>query len=254
MERIALRGVVVPGRERPRLAGIDLELGTRGLTVLVGPNGSGKSTLLGALLGQVRTAAGEVRWGGRSIPAMDLRERASRLAWLPQRPRLEEGLRAEEVVAAARYRFDEPQRVALEVARQALAEVGASAFASVQMTQLSGGEAQRVRLAALRAQEAEVWLLDEPGAHLDPAVRLELVEVIAGRKVGGAVVVSHDLTVVARLGARGARVVGLQEGRVAFDLEGGDPALTEALGALLSLDLRQVEIEGQRSWVVVGRR
>jgi iron complex transport system ATP-binding protein len=250
---VELRGVLVPGRERPRLGGVDLTLGAGELTVLVGPNGSGKSTLIGVALGLVRPSAGQVRWAGRPIAELTPRERAEKLAWLPQRPRLEEGLSAIEVVAAARYRFEEPRWEAEAAARRALAQVGAEAWAEATIERLSGGEAQRVRLAAMVAQQAEMWLLDEPGAHLDPAVRLELVEVIVGRS-GGAVVVSHDLTVLARLSARGARVVGLREGRVCLDLPGADAGLTEGLGALLGLDLRELAVDGERAWVVAGRR
>jgi iron complex transport system ATP-binding protein len=247
--------VTVPGRSRPRLDGLSLCI-EPGITVVVGPNGSGKSTLLGALRGVVPLTGGAVTVEGRAIPRLSILERAGLFAWLPQTPRLEQGLTAEDAVIAARYRFGTSRAASREVAREALASVGASAWASASMATLSGGEAQRVRLATLVAQEAQIWLLDEPGAHLDPAVRLSLVDVLAAqRRAGvGLVVVTHDLAVLSRLGPEPVRVVGLREGRVAFHTSRDAPEFTEQLSDLLALELREVELEGRRTWLVVGPR
>jgi iron complex transport system ATP-binding protein len=253
---LVLRDVTVAGRARARLDAVSLSLSSGHVTVLVGPNGSGKSTLLGVLLGAVRPSDGQVTVEGRSVTSLTARERAAYIGWLPQRPRLEEGLTALEVVVAARFRHAEPSRVAQEHGRSALAALGVLGFETATMDTLSGGEAQRVRLASLLAQDASVWLLDEPGAHLDPVVRLDLVDAINQRGVEGhgVVVVTHDLAVVARLCADGARLVGLRDGHVALDRPGDHADLTDELGAVLGLDLREMDVDGRRGWVVAGRR
>ena len=250
MSAIEIRGLHLGGDPRPRLKGIDLELGSGELVVLIGPNGAGKSSLIHALTGAVRADGGAIHVGDTSLVQLDRAQRAERIAWLPQQARIEEGLTAVEVVAAARFRHREPWRVALESARDHLARLGAQAWADRRMTTLSGGEAQRVRLASLSAQEADWWLLDEPGNHLDPAVRLMVYEAVGTRvrQGGGVVLVTHDIAALAHLPQ--ARVVGLCEGEVRFDRPAADPLLPEALGELLGLEL---ETSGP-AIVVRGRR
>ncbi|TVQ94659.1 MAG: ATP-binding cassette domain-containing protein [Deltaproteobacteria bacterium] len=237
MSAIEIRGLHIGGDPRPRLRGIDLELRSGEMVVLIGPNGAGKSTLIQAITGAAGTDSGDLRIGGTPQDRLDRGQRAAHIAWLPQQTRLEEGLTGIEVVAAARFRHREPWRVALEAAREHLRRLGAEAWAHRRMTTLSGGEAQRVRLASLSAQEADWWLLDEPGNHLDPAVRLRVYEAVCTRaqQGGGVVIVTHDIGALAHLPQ--ARVIGLSEGEVRFDLRAPDPQLPAALGALLGLEL-----------------
>lgn len=252
MSQLSLRSVRVGGWERLRLDSVDLTLAPGELVVVVGPNGAGKSTLLQLLTGRLQPEAGEARAGQRSLASMSQRERAAVVAWLPQHPRVEEGLSAVEVVAGARFRHREPWSVSLARARVALDHAGAGPWAHRLMTTLSGGEAQRVRLASLAAQEAEWWLLDEPGNHLDPAVRLEVLEAARARASagGGVVLVTHDVTALAALPE--ARVIGLREGRVGFDLPASSEDLPEAVGALLQLEIGRslsgtLEVLGRRA-------
>ena len=251
---LALDGVRVEGRDRPRLDGVTLRA-ERGLVVLIGPNGSGKTTLLRALLGLVRPAAGAVQVDGRDPAAMAARDRAACLAWLPQAPAPEDGLTARDLVATARFRFRERWRHACDAADAVLAGQGLGALAGRAMTSLSGGEAQRVRLAALHAQEAAWWLLDEPGTHLDPGVQLDLLDAVAARvRAGGDVVlVTHHLPSLAHLDVDDARVIGLDAGRVALDAALRDPDLPARAGGLVGLDLRIATLDGRTRWVVAGR-
>jgi ABC-type cobalamin/Fe3+-siderophores transport system ATPase subunit len=164
---------------------------------------------------------------------------------------VEDGVTAEEAVAAARYRHREGAARRREKAREALDGLGLGAFADRPMRALSGGEAQRVRLAALVAQEAAWWLLDEPMNHLDPAVRLELCDVLGGCVAAGTsvVVVSHDLALLPHLGD--AWVVVLRDGLVVHEGEARDPALLAPLGEAFRLRLHRVELDG--GWALVAR-
>ena len=220
---------------------------------MVGPNGAGKSTLLGVIAGLVRPDAGQVLLSDRSVLAMRPLERAAHVAWLPQSPRVEDGVTATEAVAAARYRHREGASERAARARAALDGLGLAAFADRPMRALSGGEAQRVRLAALVAQEASWWLLDEPMNHLDPAVRLDLCRLLEGRVAEGTsmVVVSHDLALLPHLGD--AQVVVLKDGAVAHVGEARDPALLGPLGAAFGLHLHRVELPDGWALVPGGR-
>lgn len=246
MTLLAARGVSVRGRLRR----LDLEVARGELVALVGPSGAGKSTALACLIGAVRPDEGEVLLDGGPVAALPPRERAARVAWLPQRPVLERGLTAREVVAAARYRFAERRADALRRADDALRAVGVEALAERTMETLSGGEAQRVYLASLVAQDAAAWLVDEPGAHLDPARKLELVQVLRSSAAARTVVwVTHDLDLLTHLPA-GTRVVGLRDGAIALDARLGEPALNARIGELFGLDLRAVQVDGAERWVL----
>lgn len=242
---LKLRGLQVGGRLGP----IDVDLPHQRLTVVVGPNGAGKSTLLGVIAGLVRPDRGRVLLGDHNVLAMRPVDRAARVAWLPQSPRVEDGVTATEAVAAARYRHREGAARREEHARASLASLGLEAFADRPMRSLSGGEAQRVRLAALVAQEAAWWLLDEPMNHLDPAVRLDLCRVLGARVDQGTsmVLVSHDLALLPHLGD--AHVVVLKDGAVAHVGEARDPALLAPLGEAFGLRLHRVELAD--GWALV---
>lgn len=233
-----------------RLQGVSLTLEPQRPIVFVGPNGAGKSTLVRAVAGLERPTSGQIRIDGHW--SSDPRARAAHVAWLPQHPRLEEGLTALDVVAAGRFRFEEPRAEALVQARRSLQAYDAGAWEERQMSRLSGGEAQRVRLAALHAQDASWWLLDEPFNHLDPGVRLRLLERVAqrARDQGGVVLVTHDLSLLPWM--QGARVIGMEDGRIVYDGAVGDPELPAAVGPLLGVRVAEAEVDGHLQYVVTG--
>ncbi len=203
---------------------IDLAIGSGELVAIVGANGSGKSTLLATLLGQVSPSSGTIRTDGTDLSSLREIDRASLFAWLPQESSVAEPLLVEEVVAAARYHFDEPRHTSLKEAREALRQSGAGELMHRWWNELSGGERQRVELAALRAQSAKAWLLDEPANHLDPVWRSRLLDDLQKRVLAGqtVVVVLHDIGLIDEMDQVQPRVVALAGGRLVYD--GADPA------------------------------
>ncbi len=250
MSDLALRGLRV-GR---RLGPLDLDLAAGHLTLVLGPNGAGKSTLLSTLAGLQRPDAGSLRLGGLDLARLRPVARAAYTAWLPQSPRAEDGVTALEAVAAARYRHREPVAEREAHAMGALTALGLEAFAHRLMSTLSGGEAQRVRMAALVAQDATWWLLDEPMNHLDPAVRLDLCQVLTDRvsSGGNVVLVSHDLGLLPHLGP--ARVVLLAGGLVVHQGDVNDPTLAEPLGEAFGIHLHRVSVGTHWAFVAEGAR
>lgn len=170
-----------------------------GLTAIVGPNGAGKSTLIKAALGLLPTLSGTARFFGR--PLEEVRER---VGYLPQRASVDWDFPATalDVVCMARYprmRWWGPvPRRQREAARAALAQVGLSDLADRQIGRLSGGQQQRVFLARALAQDADLYLMDEPFAAVDAATERAIVEVLRGLAATGrhVVAVHHDLPTV----------------------------------------------------------
>lgn len=240
---------------RTLLNGVSLRLPPGDFVAVVGPNGAGKTSLLRVALGLLWPETGRVSVNGRGLAALSPRERAGLMAWLPQRVQTSEPVTALERVAMARYRFRESYRRSMSEASAALARVGAQDFASRPITELSGGEQQRVAVAALLAQEAPLVLLDEPANFLDPAQQLELYTLVGRlwRSGLGILCVTHDINVLAHAAeqheARQVRVVGMANGRVIFESLYDAPELGEQLSALFGVRMRAVTVDNRRIFV-----
>ena len=180
--------------------GTSLDVRRGRLTAIIGANGSGKSTLVRLLGGVLTPASGEILFDARPLASIEPRERARRIAYVPQTVNTVFPFTALEVVLtgrspyAARFRFEGERD--LEVARSALAAVDAAHLAERRVTELSGGERQMVSLARALAQEPDCLLLDEPSAALDLKHRAGLVRHLRrlrDERSMTAVVITHDL-------------------------------------------------------------
>lgn len=159
---------------------LELRVEPEQVWALVGPNGSGKSTLLRCLAGLRPLDAGEVRLDERPLSTVPRRERATRIAYLPQRTELYHDLLVERLVMLGRAphlgRWRGPSPADHQRVGQALERVGATDLAGRRVSTLSGGERQRVMLARLLVTGAEILLLDEPTTALDVGHALGLLE------------------------------------------------------------------------------
>lgn len=168
------------------------------LSVLIGPNGSGKSTLLKTLAGLLVPESGKILLNGNNLSEYTPSERAKCVALLPQmRPTPE--LTAYQTVLAGRFpHLAWPRRYRPEdeaAAWKALWRTGAEGFAERPVRELSGGERQKVYLAAALCQDTEILLLDEPCSALDAGAVLDLMELLHTLcREGKTVIISlHDL-------------------------------------------------------------
>lgn len=196
---LALRGLTVSYGEKPAIFSIDATFQPQAMSAIIGPNGAGKSTLLKAALGVIPRLSGDVTVFGEPI------ERArDRIAYVPQRASVDWDFptTALDVVLMGRFRqvgllgrLTGAQRGA---AMKCLDRVGMADFADRQIGQLSGGQQQRVFLARALAQEAELYLLDEPFAGVDAATERAIINVLKALKAEqkSVVVVHHDLATV----------------------------------------------------------
>ena len=229
------------------LRGIDIAIGAGELVGLVGPNGAGKTTLLRVLAGVERNHTGALRFGDQPMAELDARAAARAVAYLPQTGAVHWDLRVEDLVMLGRLPHINGWRGASAddhaAARRAMAATDVSHLAGRRIGRISGGERARVLLARALAVESEILLADEPVAGLDPAHRLDVLEVLARRTRDGAavVIVLHDLSMALRFCSR---LVLLGEGEKVADGNPNDVLSPENLSACYGIRVHRGEADG----------
>jgi iron complex transport system ATP-binding protein len=209
----------------PILDRLDLAVATGTITGILGPNGSGKTTLVRLASASLRPSIGNVALFGDDLASLPTRERARRVAVVPQETHPVFEFTVEEIVRMGRaphlglLGLEGPRD--RKVARESMERCEVVELAARSFRALSGGERQRVLLARALAQEARLLLLDEPTAFLDLKHRLAVYGLL-GRLHREhdltVVVVSHDINLAAR---HCDRLVLLRFGSIAAD---GTPA------------------------------
>ncbi|MDG1470838.1 MAG: metal ABC transporter ATP-binding protein [Ascidiaceihabitans sp.] len=197
---LAIRGMTVSYGQKPAVFSVDMTVRPGAMTAIIGPNGAGKSTLLKAALGIITPLAGTSTVFGKTVA----RQR-DWIAYVPQRASVDWDFptRVIDVVMMGLYaQLGLLGRVRAHHRAQALdclARVGMQDFATRQIGQLSGGQQQRVFLARALAQQADLYLLDEPFAGVDAATEKAIIDVLKSLRDAGKTVVAvhHDLSTVA---------------------------------------------------------
>jgi iron complex transport system ATP-binding protein len=197
---LAIRDLTVRYGKYAALLDVSLEVRPGEIVAVIGPNGAGKSTLVKAISGVVPAYSGQMLLDGRPLDEMDGAVRARRIAVVPQGGYLPPAFEVEQTVLLGRTPYlgwlgrSRPEdRAAVETA---LADTGLLALRTRPVSELSGGEHQRVLLARALAAHAPVLLLDEPTAHLDiahQAAIFRLVTALAAEKALAVLMVVHDL-------------------------------------------------------------
>lgn len=227
MSALSCTGLSVVLEAKPILSDVDLALAAGQVTAIVGPNGAGKSTLLACLAGLRAPTSGSVSLDGASLSGLKPRDRARRLAFLPQTPEIAWAVEARTLVELGRTPFIGARGLADEdraAVDRAMTAANVEAFEHRIVHTLSGGERARVLIARALAGEPEWLLADEPLTGLDPAHQLDagdLLRLLAARGVG-VIVTLHDLSLALRVADR---IVVLAEGGVMAD-EPPETALT----------------------------
>lgn len=255
------------GAGKPTLTafGLDIAAGTRTLVrslafearggefvTVLGRNGVGKTLTLHTLAGLRQPSGGSIRLDARHLGAWTGRDRARRLALLPQS--VEDPFPSTVFEAALIGRHPHlpfwqwEGAEDLAAARQALAAVGLEAFSDRAVDSLSGGERRRLDIAMLLAQDASVCLLDEPINHLDPQHRNEVLALFRARADAGGLVIAslHDATLAARFADRALLLHG--DGRWEF----GEAAIVlsaASLSGLYRVPVEELSLRGRRVFV-----
>ncbi len=203
------RGLRLEVADRVLCDALSLQLHAGECLGVLGQNGTGKTTLLHTLARLRPVSGGEILLQGRALNAWSRKALATQLGMLFQSSSDEMPASVEETVLLGRHphlpdwQWEGPQD--LELARKALQDVGLLAMAQREVASLSGGERQRLALAMLLAQQPQLYLLDEPGNHLDIAYQVSALQLLCARlQTQGAAVcmATHDINLAARFCSR----------------------------------------------------
>ncbi len=231
----------------PVLKDLSLTLPGGKVTVILGPNGCGKSTLLKVLAGLL-PAAGRVGLEGEDLLALPQRERARRVAYLPQQRPVPE-ITVKRLVLHGRFPYlsypRQYRREDLAAAQGAMEALGIGDLADRPVGSLSGGQRQKAYIAMALAQDTKAVLLDEPTAWLDIRHQFQLMELAKdlARQGKTVVLVLHDLALALE---RGDHLVLLKEGRLLA--QGKDPEICGTLEAALGVRAVPVETPAGRKY------
>ncbi|MCP4144611.1 MAG: ABC transporter ATP-binding protein [bacterium] len=198
---------------------VSLAVDPGGYMAIVGPNGAGKTSILKCIAG-IHSYTGSIAVAGNNLEDLSAKKRAQRIAYVPQAGGRTAPFTCRELVAMSRY----PHKTVMsglskrdaEIVDEKMELTTIAGFADRQLDTLSGGERQKVFLAAALAQEADLLLLDEPTTFLDPSTRYEMRKLLKqiNRKLGVTVIeVTHDLNDVVLVADK---IYGIRDGKTAF--------------------------------------
>jgi len=203
---------------RKILQNISFDLFPGSFLGVVGPNGAGKTTLLRLISGLVLPDEGRILIEGEDVRLLNRHKLSQKLAMVPQNTYISFPFTAFEVVLMGRHpyigRFDRERKEDLEKVEECMHLTKTWHLKDKKVTEISGGELQRVIIAQVLTQDTPLLLLDEPTSHLDINNELEILEIISRlnkNKGKGVILVSHDLNLAARYCER---LILLKEGRI----------------------------------------
>ena len=196
---IQIHDMTIAYHKKPVLWDVDLDVPEGQLVGIIGPNGAGKSTMIKAIMDLVPKASGWVKIYGE-----DYGEMRKIIGYVPQRESVDWDfpISALDVVLMGRYGhvgwMRRPGREDRRMAQDALDKVGMGDYAQRQISQLSGGQQQRVFLARALAQDARIYMMDEPFAGVDAATERAIIDILVSLRERGRtiLVVHHDLQTV----------------------------------------------------------
>ena len=225
---------------------ISLQLPSGRWTSIVGPNGAGKSTLLKVLAG-LMPHTGSVALLGQPLHALSAKRRAQQLSWLGQNEASADDLTAYDVAMLGRLPHQAwlapPGAADHAAVEQALRTTHAWEWRSRSLGELSGGERQRVLLARALAVHADVLLMDEPLANLDPPHQTDWLLLVKRLAASGKTVVSvlHEIS----LALQADELVVMANGRVTHQGASVDAATHRGLEAVFDHRIQVHSLAGQ---------
>ncbi|WP_439622065.1 ABC transporter ATP-binding protein [Shinella sp.] len=253
---LALKSLAFGYRDREIGHAVSLSLAEGEVLALLGANGAGKTTLFKTMLGLLPVKAGAVTLDGKPLSAWSRRERALRIAYVPQAHAAPFPFTVRDVVlmgrAAHLRAFAMPVERDRAIADAALESLGITGLADTSCTEISGGERQLALIARALAQQARIIVMDEPTANLDYGNQMRLlahIRTLAGQ--GLAIVLSthnpdHALQVA-------DRVALLKDGTLMALGAPADTLTPQTLKDIYGIDVVIGRVEGSEALVCAPR-
>lgn len=196
---ITIKDLNVAYQEKPALWHVNMSIPANSRTAIVGPNGAGKSTLIKSIMTLIKPISGRI-----DIDGKDARHALKRIAYVPQKGEVNWDFPATvlDVVLMGRYVhkgwFKRPNRKDADIALSALKTMKMETFKNRQISELSGGQRQRVFLARAIAQDADIYIMDEPLQGIDITTEKLIIDVMKSLQHEGKtfIVVHHQLDTV----------------------------------------------------------
>lgn len=193
---LSIHHLTVRYRTETVLWDITTQIPAQTLTAIIGPNGAGKTTFIKSLISLIKPDAGSVSFSGQSYESQ-----RARIAYVPQRMSVDWDFPAtvRDIVLMGRYPhlrwFARPTSSDYAITNHAIAQVNLTEYADRHISELSGGQQQRVFLARALAQQADIYLMDEPFVGVDMATEQTIIELLKTLRDQGKtiIVVHHDL-------------------------------------------------------------
>lgn len=201
------RQAVCGYHRKPVVEADELTVRSGEIVLLLGPNGSGKSTLMKSLIGALPLVSGTILLDGKSIGGFSPSETARLIGYVPQSESSHFSFSVREMVLMGRLPYASGMFESEEdhaAAEEAMELAGCAELADRPVTELSGGENQRVLIARSLAQKPRLLALDEPASHFDIAHSLGLMNLLETEAAKGMAVLAvvHDLSWAAQIESR----------------------------------------------------
>ena len=225
-----------------------LAISTGERVAIVGPNGAGKTTLIRCLLGLTQPDSGRIEINSRALAELSHTELARQVSYVPQQLAERISFTAMEFISMSRYAygggggrgggagFKQADEEGMEATEQAIELTGIGHLRHQALSTMSGGERQKVSIAAALAQQTPTLILDEPSAHLDPKQRdiiHGLLAKITREQNISLIVITHDLNWAS---ADFDRIIGMKAGQTMVDAQADAFMKKEALMEIFDAD------------------
>jgi iron complex transport system ATP-binding protein len=248
MSAVDVIELTVKAGSKTLVANVTLTVAPGTWCTIVGPNGAGKTTLVEAIAGLRKASQGSILISDQALAGMPERERAQRIALVPQHPVIPSGMSVADYVSLGRVAyhglFRPPSAKDRNVIESVLERLSLVDFRERDVMTLSGGERQRMVLARALVQSTSVIVLDEPITGLDMRHQMDMLELLKSE------VAQCDLTVIATLhdltlaGQFADRLVLLDHGEVVLDGSANDVIRSDELAQCYRMNLRVVDVDG----------